>query len=139
VLIRAYFDPSPLEQAGDGRLYRALGVPVWHRLLAPGRAAARWLLTAFGFAIARGHRSIKSLQDARRATCVTEAIHLPFFLGLLGLAIYHLATGMPDLALRYLSVNLLVNGYPIMTQRYTRVQIDWLLRHPGLGAGSLAT
>jgi hypothetical protein len=75
-LLRGYFNPSPIEQAGGGRLYRALGVLVWRRLLSPARAALRRLSAPHrpGGPVAR------TLQDARDGTCVIEALHLPFFL-----------------------------------------------------------
>jgi hypothetical protein len=134
-LLSGYFNPSPIEQAGDGRLYRALGVPVWRRLLSPARAVLRGLAR-----LAPSRRETRSaaraLQDARDGTCVIEALHLPFFLALLALSIYYLSAGAPQLALRYLALNLLLNGYPIMAQRYVRLQIDRLLRASGAPSGA---
>jgi hypothetical protein len=130
-LLRGYFNPSPIEQAGDGRLYRALGVPVWRRLLSPARAALQRLTGRPAPSGSAGCPSARALRDARDGTCLVEALHLPFFLALLALAIYYLVGGAPELALRYLALNLLANAYPIMAQRYIRVQIDRLLRSPG--------
>lgn len=135
-LLRGYFDPSPVEQAGDGRLYRVLGVLVWRRLLSPARALLRRLAARPAASLWLGRPSVKTLQDARTGTCLIEALHLPFFLALLALTIHQLIQGAPDLALRYLALNLLLNAYPIMAQRYVRIQIDRLLRVPGTWTGS---
>jgi hypothetical protein len=138
-LLRGYFNPTPIEQAGDGRLYRILGVPVWRRLLSPARAALRSLTARPAASVWAARPAVKRLQDARDGTCVIEALHLPFFLALLGLSIYHLIGGVPELALRYLALNLLANAYPIMAQRYVRLQIDQLLQTHGAPTSPMPT
>lgn len=89
-----------------------------------------------------------SLRAARAfyyRTCVFEALHLPFLLTLLALALHRASIGRVDLALENTAVNLLANVYPVMHHRRTRARILALLergsaressRRPGEVAGS---
>ncbi len=60
-------------------------------------------------------------------TCAFETAHLPFFIALIALAFWRLQEGRPDLALENTLINLLVNGYPMLHHRRTRLRIVQLL------------
>lgn len=59
--------------------------------------------------------------------CVFEAVHLPFLVALLALAVQRASIGRFDLALEDTLVNVFVNLYPILHHRRTRMRIVELL------------
>ena len=60
-------------------------------------------------------------------TCVFEALHLPFVLALVVLAVHRATLGRWDLAFENSVVNLAVNVYPILHHRRTRTRIVQIL------------
>jgi hypothetical protein len=63
--------------------------------------------------------------------CVFAALHLPFFLTLIALAVHRAENGRPDLALENTAINLIANVYPMMHHRRTRTRIVQLLDRSG--------
>jgi hypothetical protein len=71
-----------------------------------------------------------SLRAARAfffRACIFEALHLTPMLLLLGLSAQRLLEGRPELALENTLINLVVNIYPILHHRHTRLRILRLL------------
>ena len=126
-----YFRPRAWERRSRGRLYRLLGVRGFGRVIPTGGVAVRrltgWKMAAYTL---RG-TSLGAARDFYYRTCVFEALHLPFFLALMGLALRQLALGRPSLAIEDTVVNLVFNVYPIMHHRRTRGRIVDLLEVAG--------
>jgi len=123
----AYFSPSPVETARDGLLYRTLGVPRFGRIIPTGGVSIR---RATGARMAPYTLSGTSRRAARSfyyRACVFEALHLPFFLALLGLSIQRALIGRLDYAIQEALLNLVVNLYPMLHHRNTRRRIAALL------------
>ena len=134
--VRAYFNPSACESVRDGQLFRLLGVPWFGKIIPTGGIAIRRLTGARMAPYTLAGTSLRGARDFYYRTCAFEAVHLPFFLALIVLSIYRLATGRLDLAIKNTLVNLLVNLYPILHHRHTRLRIDRLLRIGRSRAGS---
>ncbi len=86
--------------------------------------------------------SIRAARDFYYRTCVFEALHMPFFLTLVGLAIHRASIGRIDFAIQNTMINLLVNLYPMMHHRRTRARIVKLLQgrtREGTGVADLAS
>lgn len=126
--VRAYFQPTALESACEGRLFRLLGVPWFGRIIPTGGITVRRLTGARMTPYTLEGTSLRAAGNFFYRACVFEALHLPFFLALLALSIYRWSTGRPDLAAKNMLVNVLVNLYPILHHRHTRTRIDRLLR-----------
>jgi hypothetical protein len=126
-LICAHFWPRQLELAGNGRIYRRLGVSLFGRVIPTGGVEVRRLTrTKMAPYTLRG-TSVAAARDFYYRTCIFEALHTPFMLALLVIAGYQYTAGRPDLALQDTLVNLGVNIYPMMHHRHTRVRIVRLL------------
>ena len=107
-----YYRQRPFEKGGG--LYRALGVE-----------DARTLFKVVGFIRFDSHRS--SLQILRDMMVFAEKNHaIAFFLNVFAL-IYAASRSQWELALSLLFFNCLMNGYPIMVQRYNRPRLDAIL------------
>lgn len=123
----AYFLPSRIEMAGDRRLYRLLGVASFGRFIPTGgieiRRATGSRMTAYTLA----GSSLRDARDFYFRACVFEALHMPFFLALAGLAIHRASIGRLDWAVEETVMNLAVNLYPMLHHRHTRARIVALL------------
>jgi hypothetical protein len=117
-----------MEKAGDGRIFRLLGVPWFGTIIPTGGIAIRRLTGARMAPYTLAGTSLRGARDFFYRACVFEALHLPFFLALLLLSIYRLTTGRPDLAAQNLLVNMVVNLYPMLHHRHTRTRIARLKR-----------
>ena len=126
--VRRYFNPTPIESADDGRIFRLLGVGGFGKIIPTGGITIRRLTGARMAPYTLAGTSLRGARDFFYRTCVFETLHLPFFLALLALSIYRLATGRPDLAVKNMLVNMVVNLYPMLHHRHTRTRIDRLLR-----------
>lgn len=126
--VRAYFRPTAIESAHQGRFFRLLGVPWFGRIIPTGGITVRRLTGARMRPYTLEGTSLRAAGKFFYRACVFEALHLPFFLALLVLSIYRWASGRPDLAAQNMLVNVLVNLYPMLHHRYTRTRIDRLLR-----------
>ena len=135
-LINGYFGLKTFELAGKGKLYRLLGVHVFGRFIPTGGVAIRRTTGARMAPYTLRDISMQAALDFSYRSCIFEALHMPFFLALLGLSAYRLSQGRLDLALENMLVNLVINIYPMMHQRYTRVRID-ILRQKWIARNSL--
>ena len=122
-----YFLPSRIECAAGGRFYRALGVAVFGRFLPTGGVAIRRATGARMAPYTLAKPTRRAARDFYFRACVFEAAHLPFFLTLVALSLHRASVGRLDLALEDMAVNVVINLYPMMHHRHTRVRIVRLL------------
>ena len=77
-----------------------------------------------------GYRCVtgrKSIQAFGRQTCDSERGHLLMLFAALPAIAYALSTGRFKFALYFLTLNIVLNVYPILLQRYTRARIVRIL------------
>jgi hypothetical protein len=125
-LARWYFEPRRFEQAANGRLYVLLSVRLFKRYLpTSGDIISR----------ARGFRRIapigpglvSSLLQYEKQTKSWEVRHIFGALSMLALTWWSIAVHGKGSWPVLLGANLLINGYPIMLQRYNRTRLRSLL------------
>jgi hypothetical protein len=122
-----YFWPKGFEIWAESKVYKALGVGHFGRLIPTGGVLVRRITKARMAAYTLSGTSIRAAQAFYYRTCVFEFLHLPFFLALLSLSFYQLSVGRPDLAIEDSVVNMAANVYPIMHHRHTRARIVRIL------------
>ena len=133
-IVRGYFFPTRFEEWKHGEIYRRLGVDHFGRWIPTGGVNIRRATGQPMRSYTLSGVSINAAREFFYRSCVFELLHLPFALTLFLLASHRFWIGRPDLALENLLVNLVVNVYPIMHQRYTRVRITRLLRLDSKGS-----
>lgn len=126
-LFRSYFRPKAFEKAGNGRIYRLLGVGLFGKVIPTGGVQIRRLTGARMAPYTLRGTSLRGAWEFRYRTCAFEAAHTLPMIALMALTVYWFAEGETRLGVEDLLVNLLVNIYPIMHHRHTRVRIDTLL------------
>ena len=126
-IVCGYFAPSVVELAGDGILYRILGVPQFGRVIPTGGVSVRRVTRARMAPYTLAAPTLSSARAFYYRACVFEALHLPFFLALLALAVQRATIGRIDYAIQETMMNLVVNLYPMMHHRNTRRRIVALL------------
>ena len=115
----AYFTVRSLER--DGRLYRAVGVPVFRRVVPNGDWANRARRRHD-----RAFRLIRSRADALEwlpKTAASERGHLVLLIAGALSAGYAVRVGWISWAIVLTVGNILTNLYPILLQRYTRARL----------------
>ena len=125
-LTRWYFEPKRIEQADNGRIYVLLGARLFKRYLTTSgdlisRVRGRRRIAPIGPDL------VTSILQFDKQTKSWEARHI--FGGFLMLALtwWSIAVHGKGSWLVLLGANLLINGYPIMVQRYNRVRLRSLL------------
>jgi len=119
-LWRVYFRPRPWEQAG--RLYEAVGVRQIKELLFGGR----YFNALMSLILGRRYRPFQGPRWPRRwfrFTVGVEIGHLVIGLYMLVRASSHLLGGHVVVAGRILLLNVFVNFYPIVVQRFNRARL----------------
>ena len=101
---------------GDGRVYERLGVPVFKRLLRRGPLAV--FNPDLHLPADRSPERLAHLEARMRDA---EAAHLLLFVATLGLVAHAAARGWWASAVLILAFDVLMNGYPVMLQRYNRI------------------
>lgn len=130
-LVRVYFRPNRLERFGHGRIYKLLGVSVFGKIIPTGGILIRRVTGSRMKPYTLSATSLRAAHDFFYRTCVFEGLHLPFFLAMLVLTAKRFLTGQLDLAVENFLLNLLMNVYPMMHHRNTRLRIARLLRKSG--------
>jgi hypothetical protein len=123
-----YFEPKAFEKAGNCRLYRLLGVRGFKRYLpTSGDLVSRWQ------GIARIQRAQGGLDQAlrrwERVTRSYEARHIFGALSMLAISWWSITFHNKGQWPALIAANLLINGYPILLQRYNRVRLQSALAH----------
>ena len=127
-LARWYFEPRRIEQAANGRLYVLLGVRLFKRYLPTSgdlisRVRGRRRIAPIGPDL------VSSLLQYEKQTKSWEARHIFGALSMLALTWWSIAVHGKGSWPVLLGANLLINGYPIMLQRYNRARLRSLLAH----------
>ena len=118
-----YYDPRPFERAGQ--VYERAGIRLFKKLLR--RGPLRILSPKLRFP---KQVTIEALRDLENEMRKAETIHAVVFLLMLLMAGCTAARGWPDGVTWILLFNILINGYPIMLQRYNRIKLQELMRKP---------
>lgn len=127
-LVERYFEPKSFELKGQGRLYRALGVRVFkHYLPTSGDLVSRHrgIRRIDPRSVGRSH----ALRQYERVTRSYESRHLFGAASMLAISWWAIAIHHKGSWVALLAANALINGYPIMIQRYNRVRLSNALRH----------
>ena len=120
----SYFRPKAFELRG--KLYDAMGVRLFRRFMMDGDYMNRRLRrTVPGYRFIAGRDSMRRFEALTRAN---ERGHLMWLLAGLPPTVYAVASGWPKFAAYFVIVNILLNVYPILLQRYTRARISRILR-----------
>lgn len=122
-LPRGWYRLRPWER--DGRVYERLGVPWAKRLLRRGPLA--WFNPGLHLP---EQRSAEQLRRLERGMEVAEASHALLAAATLVVVLHAAARGWWLAAALTLVFDLLMNGYPVMLQRYNRSLLH--ARYPGL-------
>lgn len=122
-----YFQPNAIERARRGAIFRILGVHLFGAIIPTGGVAVRRITKARMAPYTLAGPSIGAARAFYYRTCVFEALHLPFLLAMVALALHRLAIGRADLAIENTVVNVALNVYPILHHRRTRTRILLLL------------
>ena len=121
-----YFEPRRIEHAANGRLYVLLGVRLFKRYLPTSgdlisRIRGRRRIAPMGSEL------VSSLLQYEKQTKSWEARHIFGALSMLALTWWSIAVHDKGSWPVLLGANLLINGYPIMLQRYNRARVRSLL------------
>jgi hypothetical protein len=112
-ILNLYFSPKSFEK--NRKLYRLLGVHIFKKFLPTGGD----YVVRYAKIRMIPDSSAEALEAYERCTRVYETIHVIFFF---------LYIFLPSSFLSNLLLNLVINVYPIMTQRYNRARIDCILK-----------
>jgi hypothetical protein len=114
----------------DGRAYELLGVRVAKSLLRRGPAS--WFNPRLHLPATRDAESLARLDAAMRNA---EASHALLFVAVLPVVVHALARGWWAAAAWTLAFDVLLNGYPVILQRYNRGRLEAARQHLGPGPG----
>ncbi len=117
----AYYAPRPFEQGGQ--VYERLGVRLYKKIVRRGPLA----LLSPRLRLPRD-RTLAALHQLDRAMREAETGHAIVFMLVLLLAGWALLQGWLDAAAWLTLFNVLINGYPVMLQRYNRIKLMDLIR-----------
>ena len=126
-LVCAYFRPARWEMVASSAVYRWAGVAAFGRFIPTGGIGIRRLTGAEMRPYTFHRGSLAGTRDFYYRACVFEALHMPFFLALIGLAVQRYTVGRVDYAAQEPLINLLVNLLPMLHHRHTRARILRLL------------
>lgn len=121
-----YFLPREFERWREGRAYELIGIRTFkHYLPTTGDLVSKWWGTRW--VSWRGSRTSQGLSAHEHRTRNWEARHIFGFLSMLALTWLSIEIYGKGSWVALLVANLLINGYPIMLQRYNRVRIQAVL------------
>lgn len=115
-----YYRPKPFERAGQ--LYECLGIRLFKRLVRRGPLSIFSPTLRFP-----KERTIPALQGLENEMRKAETGHVLIFALMLVYIGYVWLQGWLDAVGWVLLFNILINGYPIMLQRYNRIKLQALI------------
>ena len=125
----SYFRPRAFELSG--RLYEAAGVHRFGRFMMHGDYMNRRIRRIIpGYRFVGGRDSLHRVETHTRES---ERGHLVWLLSGVPPTIYAMVSGWLKFAAYFVAVNIILNIYPILLQRYTRARICRILRDQSLG------
>ncbi len=116
-----YFRPRNFERAGDGRMYRWLGVQYFKKIVPSGGTYWRKLFKEKG-PVKDATDKKQALRDHEPFTRIAEGYHAGFSVAALGVITHSYSEGNSS-TLWIILGNLLANFYPLLLQRYNRARI----------------
>ena len=116
-----YYDLKPFEQTG--RVYERLGVPLFKQLVRRGPLAIFSPTLRFP-----KDKTVPALQHLDHEMQTAETGHVVIGLLMLVFVGYALLNGWFDAVGWLLVFNAIINGYPIMLQRYNRLKLRELIQ-----------
>lgn len=120
-----YYEPRAFEETGD--IYERLGIRFFKSLVRRGP------LTIFSPTLHfPKEKTVSALQQLDLEMRKAETGHVLIFLLMSLFIIYALVRGWLDAAGWMLLFNMLINGYPVMLQRYNRIKLQGLIRSQGV-------
>lgn len=120
-----YYSPKSFERWNNGKLYAFLGVRSFKKFIPTSGDYTSRLL---GWHPIRDEKNKeKALQDYDLFSRILEGVHVGSFAFFTSLIIYTFGNGDLESASWQTALNLTVNVYPIMVQRYNRARIYNLL------------
>ena len=117
----SYYDTKTFERTG--LVYERLGLPLFKKLVRRGPLAIFSPTLRFP-----KDRTVAALQHLDYEMRKAEAGHVYIFLLMLVFVSYALLNGWLDAVVWMLAFNILINGYPIMLQRYNRILLQELIQ-----------
>jgi hypothetical protein len=121
----SYYDIKTFERTGQ--VYERLGVPLFKKLVRRGPLAI--FSPTLRFPKDKTSAALQHLDYEMRKA---ETGHVFIFLLMLVFISYALLNGWFDAVGWLLAFNILINGYPIMLQRYNRIMLQELIQQRGL-------
>jgi len=112
-----YYEAKPFERAG--RVYECLGIRLFKKLVRRGPLAV--FSPTLRFPKEKTASALQGLENEMRKA---ETGHALIFVLVLLFAGYMLLKGWPDAVVWTLLFNIVINGYPIMLQRYNRIKLQ---------------
>ncbi len=111
-----FYRPKPFEQ--NGQVYERLGISLFKKIVRRGP------LSIFSPTIRMPkERTISALRSLDNEMRKAEAGHVVILVLMLLLTLYPLLQGWLDTVFWMVLFNVLINGYPIMLQRYNRIKL----------------
>ncbi len=116
----SYYKPRPFERTGQ--IYERVGIRLFKSLVRRGPLAV--FSPTLRFPTEKTVAALRALDDKMRQA---ETGHALIFVLMLLFAGYALISGWLDAVVWLLLFNILINGYPIMLQRYNRIKLQELI------------
>lgn len=123
-----YFDAKPFERTGQ--VYERLGIRLFKKLVRRGPLSIFSPTLRFP-----KERTIAALQGLESEMRKAETGHALIFAVMLLFVGYAALRGWLDAVVWMLLFNILINGYPIMLQRYNRIKLQGLIHQQGSCSG----
>lgn len=127
--VRWYFLPRRFEVWNEGAIYRFLGVSVFGKIVPTGGILFRRITGAkmVDYTLQGSSLSSSSIRRFFFRTCAFEAGHFLVLIAMSVAVVFCFLLGKIHLAIGGTVANLMINAYPMLLQRYTRVRILNLL------------
>src|SRR5574342_38324 len=119
-----YYDIKAFEQTG--RIYEHLGIRYFKKLVRRGPLSVFSPTLRFP-----KEKTASALQGLDHEMRKAEAGHGAIFLLMFGFIGFAMLRGWFDAAGWMLAFNILINGYPVMLQRYNRIKLQELIQQQG--------
>ncbi|MBT5021289.1 hypothetical protein HOK51_04705 [Candidatus Woesearchaeota archaeon] len=116
-----YFRPKSIERWKDGRIYEGLGVHYFKKIVPTGGEYVSKLFNIHPIRNAKTKE--EGLRQYEPITRIFESIHTPAVIIMAALAAGFIQTGSFKIAAYGTLINLAINIYPVMLQRYNRARI----------------
>ena len=120
-----YYDIKAFERTGQ--VYERLGIRLFKRLVRRGPLSIFSPTLRF-----RKEKTISALRHLDDEMRKAETGHLFIFMLVLLFSSYALLRGWFDAVGWLLAFNVMINGYPIMLQRYNRIKLQELMQRQGV-------